>query len=129
VGFKQFAAFLTVAGITVSGFSLAQLLSTVCAFAAYLFFFRGLQPTTIRSYIQGTDHVLKMSNVIAGTLWHPKLNQVMRGIDRQTSFETALINRSKLPFSLPLILLAKSAVLAVAVTFELQAIFTALCLG
>ena len=51
VGFNQFCSFLTVAGITVPGISLPQLLSIVCTFAAYLFFFRGLQPSTIRSYI------------------------------------------------------------------------------
>lgn len=91
--------------------SLVELLAIVAAFAAYLFFFRGLQPATIRSYIQGTDHHLRMLNIIPGSVYHPTLNQVLRGIDRQTSFETALINRAKLPFSLPLILLARSKIL------------------
>lgn len=109
--------------------SLAELLAIMCAFAAYLFFFRGLQPPTIRSYIQGTDHHLRMLNIIPGSVYHPALNQTLRGIDRQASFETALINRAKLPFSLPLILLARSKTLRGAVGFELHAIFVALCIG
>lgn len=70
-----------------------------------------------------------MANVIPRTLWHPALNQVLLGIDRETSFESALINKSKLPFSLPLILLARSKVLMNTVTFELYAVFAALCFG
>ena len=129
MGFKQFCAFLGVAKITTSGMSLTELLAVMCVFAAYLFFFRGLQPATIRNYVQGTDHHLRMLNIIPGSVYHPALNQTLRGIDRQTSFETALINRAKLPFSLPLILLARLKLLHGATVFELHAIFTALCFG
>lgn len=129
VGFRQFCLFLAVANYTLEGQDLPGLMSLACTFAAYSFFFRGLQPGTIRSYLQGVDHHLKMSNIIAHTLWHPALNQTLQGIDRESSFETALINKSKLPFSLPLILLARSHVLANASTFELHAVFSALCLG
>jgi hypothetical protein len=129
VGFKQFCTFLGVAKITTSGMSLTELLAIMCVFAAYLFFFRGLQPATIRSYVQGTDHHLRMLNIIPGSVYHPALNQTLRGIDRQTSFETALINRAKLPFSLPLILLARSKILFGATIFELHAIFASLCFG
>ena len=129
MGFKQFCTFLGVAKITTSGMSLTELLAIMCVFAAYLFFFRGLQPATIRSYVQGTDHHLRMLNIIPGSVYHPALNQTLRGIDRQTSFETALINRAKLPFSLPLILLARSKILFGATIFELHAIFASLCFG
>lgn len=117
------------ARITFTGLSVQQILSSMCMFAAYLFFFRGLAPSTIRSYIQGADHHLKMANIIGGTVWHPALNQTLRGIDRQTSFESALINRAKLPYSLPLILLSRSAVLDNTRTFDLYAVFAAECMG
>jgi len=129
VGFRQFCIFLAVSKLTLSGLELPDLMALICTFAAYSFFFRGLQPSTIRSYIQGVDHHLKMANLIPRTLWHPTLNQVLLGIDRETSFESALINKSKLPFSLPLILFARSKVLMNTVTFELYAIFAALCFG
>jgi len=129
VGFNQFCIFLVVARITVTGMTVPDILSVICSFAAYSFFFRGLAPNTIRSYIQGVDHHLKMSNIISGTVWHPALNQTLRGIDRQASFETALINRAKLPFSLPLILMARSNVLSNGETFELYSVFAALCMG
>lgn len=117
------------ARITVGGLSVPDILTLMCTFAAYLFFFRGLAPSTIRSYIQGVDHQLKISNIISGTVWHPALNQTLKGIDRQTSFESALINRAKLPFSLPLILLARSSVLLDLESFELYSVFAALCMG
>ena len=126
VGFRQFCIFLAVSKLTLSGLELPDLMALICTFAAYSFFFRGLQPSTIRSYIQGVDHHLKMANLIPRTLWHPTLNQVLLGIDRETSFESALINKSKLPFSLPLILFARSKVLMNTVTFELYAVFAAL---
>ena len=129
VGFNQFGLFLVVARIAVAGLLVPELLAVICKFAAYLFMFRGLAPNTIRSYIQGVDHHLKMANIISGTVWHPALNQTLRGIDRQASFETALINRAKLPFSLSLILLARSNVLGNAESFELYSVFAALCMG
>lgn len=107
-----------------------QLLYQVaCQFAAYLFLFRGLQPSTIRTYLSGVNHHLSTADVISGSIWTPQLNQVLRGIDRLTSFESALINRAKLPFTLPLILLARDQVLLRGATFQLRAIFAALCLG
>lgn len=129
VGFNQFGLFLVVARIAVAGLVVPELLAVICKFAAYLFMFRGLAPNTIRSYIQGVDHHLKMANIISGTVWHPALNQTLRGIDRQASFETALINRAKLPFSLSLILLARSNVLGNAESFELYSVFASLCMG
>ena len=129
MGFRQFCIFLAVSKLTMAGLELSGTLSLVCTFAAYSFFFRGLQPATIRSYLQGVDHHLKMANIISRTIWHPALNQTLQGIERESSFESALINKSKLPFSLPLILFARSHVLANTVSFELYAIFSALCLG
>lgn len=129
MGFRQFCEFLKVCQVTVHNISLPRLSHIVCCFAAYLFFFRGLQPSSIRSYISGVNHQLNLANIIPGSIWTSILNQVMRGIDRQTSIETPLINRAKLPFSLPLILLARSETLGNCLNFELHAIFAALCLG
>ena len=109
--------------------SYVSIKDTACKFAAWMFFMRGLAYSTIKTYIAAVSFTLFVNNLSPGSLWHLKLNKIVKGIERNCASEKPIFNRTKLPFTRAMIALALVNVLDNGSIFELRAIHAALCMG
>lgn len=98
-------------------------------FAAYLFYVKGLQHSTITNYVQGVSTSFNLAGLTEFRIWNAPLKQVLSGIKRNNARETPLSMRHKLPFTRALVIIAHEVVLLKGCTFVLQGIHAALCLG
>ena len=100
-----------------------------CQFAVWMFYYRGLSFQTIKTYIAGVSFILFVNHLIPATLWHPHLNRIVKGIERECAMESPIYRHTKLPFTRNMAAIALEHILDNGSIFELRAIYAAICLA
>ena len=88
-GLNKFLAFLSVMKLSLDeatvNFKIAQLYT--CRFAVWLFIYEGFQVSSIKNYIATISFLFFVNHITPGSLWHPFLNRIVKGIESESAHE------------------------------------------